>query len=105
MADDPTSPLEKFVRRAQAAQAAADQLIDQHAADMMESNGGPPVDGIIEGAQPSMRVRAVMKDGAIFVHLRDLVAYVAYPFHDVDPACQGMITSLLERLGEALENG
>jgi hypothetical protein len=53
---------------------------------------------------PSMRVRAVMKDDAIFVHLRDLIGYVAFPGHDVNMECQEMIASLLTRLGEALES-
>lgn len=53
---------------------------------------------------PAMRVRAVMNDGAIFVHLADLIGYVAYPLHDVNRECQDMIASLLQRLGEALES-
>lgn len=61
-------------------------------------------DATLVSQGPSMRVRAVMKDEAIFVHLRDLIGYVSYPLHDVNRECQDMVTSLLQRLGEALES-
>lgn len=56
----------------------------------------------------SMRVRACWgeggPDGGLYVHLRDLMAYVAHPDHDVSDEAREAVTSLLQRLGEALES-
>jgi hypothetical protein len=54
------------------------------------------------GAEP-IRVRAVESDGAIFVHLGDLIGYVQAAAN-VPHAPRQLIAGLLRQLGAALES-
>ena len=55
-----------------------------------------------ERAQPGFRVRAVEADGALFVHLGDLIRYVESA--DVPPEHRATVASFLHQLGVNLES-
>lgn len=61
----------------------------------MIGNGDQPI--------PGFRVRAVEADGALFVHLGDLIRYVQAA--DVPPEHRDTVASFLHQLGVNLESG